>query len=564
MRRRADKDGSDILLIDTGDRVEGNGLYDGSEPKGEYYFDVLEKQQIDLICSGNHELYQANSSKNEFYKTVPAYKNNYIASNLDIYNPETNKLEPLAPRFRKLTTKNQGIRIIAFGFLFDFTGNANNTVVTPVETTIKQDWFQQAIRDRDVDLIVVFGHVAIRSKEYDAIFKEIRSVQWDTPIAILGGHSHIRDFKTYDKKAAAIESGRYFETVGFFSIDGLSTPKNKDRVSVAAPKFSRRYIDNNLFSLYHHTGLNNQTFPTEAGRNVSKAIHKARKTLKLDDRRGCAPQTFYVNRAPYPSNNSIFTWLEKEVLPTQLSKDARVAKEGKLALGLTNTGAMRFDIFKGPFTRDTEFLVSPFISGFNYLPDVPWSAASRVLPMLNNEGPVLDHMQRLGLGQWLLVPPEQISGRAGLSQPGEHADGAGRQAPLVAGSAADGQQRPLGAAGVQTGRDNGGPALSLTPGYTTSDDLGTDGDDTLHDKVAFFNVPNCIQASVGFVLGEPPEKVDLVYNQFMEPWVLTAMTYLGVKVGKEDVRPWLGGQSVTEIIRTWVEENWASKAKTCS
>jgi len=549
MQSRADKDGSDILLVDTGDRVEGNGLYDGSDPKGEYYFDVLEKQKIDLICSGNHELYQANASKNEFYKTVPAFKENYVASNLDIYNPETGKLEPLAPRFRKFATKNQGIRILAFGFLFDFTGNANNTVVTPVETTVKQDWFQQAIRDRDVDLIVVFGHVAIRSKEYDAIFKEIRSVQWDTPIAFLGGHTHIRDFKTYDKKAAALESGRYFETIGFMSIDGLSTPKDKDRISVAAPKFSRRYIDNNLFSLYHHTGLNNQTFSTEAGRNISKAIHKARNKLNLDQRRGCAPQAFYVNRAPYPSNASIFTWLENTVLPTQLSKDARIGA-GKLALAVTNTGAMRFDIFKGAFTRDTEFLVSPFVSGFNYVADVPWSAAARVLPLLNNEGPVLDDMQRAGFGQWLLVPPEQISGRAGLSPPPDAAP--------VAGAAA-GPQQLLGA----TGRDNGGPEISLTPGYTTTDDVGTDGDDTLHAHIAFYDVPNCIQAPVGFALGAPPETVDLVYNQFIEPWVLLAMKYLGVKVGEGDVRPWLGGQSLTEVIRIWVEENWAAKGKSC-
>ena len=552
MQSRADKDGSDILLIDTGDRVEGNGLYDGSDPKGEYYFDVLEKQKIDLICSGNHELYLANASNNEFYKTVPAFKENYVASNLDIYNPETGKLEPLAPRFRKFATKNQGIRILAFGFLFDFTGNANNTVVTPVETTVKQDWFQQAIRDRDVDLIVVFGHVAIRSKEYDAIFKEIRSEQWDTPIAFLGGHTHIRDFKTYDKKAAALESGRYFETIGFLSIEGLSTPKDKDRVSVASPKFSRRYIDNNLFSLHHHTDLNNRTFSTEAGRNISKAIHKARNKLKLDHRRGCAPQTFYVNRAPYPSNTSIFTWLEDAVLPTQLGKDARI-EAGKLALAVTNTGAMRFDILKGAFTRDTELLVSPFTSGFHYVADVPWSAASRVLPLLNNEGPVLADMQRAGFGAWLLAPPEQMSGRAGLAPVLPPVLPAG-----VAGAAA-GAQRPLRAAG----RDNGGPAISLTPGYTTTDDAGADGDDTLHARVAFYDVPNCIQAAVGFAAGEPPETVDLVYNEFVEPWVLLAMKYLGVEVGEGDVRPWLEGRSFTEVIRSWVEENWAAKGKAC-
>lgn len=535
-------------------------MYDGSEPKGEYYYDLLGKQHIDLLCSGNHELYQANTSENELTKTVPAFKDNYLASNLDIYNPETNQFEPLAPRFKKFTTKNQGIRILAFGFLFDFTGNANNTVVTPVEEAMKQDWFQNAIRDRDTDLILVFGHVGIRSKEYDTIFKAIRAVQWDTPIAFLGGHTHIRDFKTYDKKAAALESGRYLETIGFLSISGLSTSKKKGQVSVAAPKFSRRYIDNNLFSLRHHAGLEKGNFTTEAGKNVSMAIHKARKELELDNRRGCAPQNLYVNRAPYPSNTSIFTWLEQFVLPAQLSKAPRIAKGGGVALGMTNTGAMRFDIFEGPFTRDTEFLVSPFTSGFNYLPEVPWTAASRVLEMLNNEGPVLEDMQRLGFQRWMLVPPEQISGRAGL---GPRDPGGPPSLPE------DGEQKPIYAAQeplfdiAQKDRHNGGPAASLTPGYTTIDDLGEDGDDTLHSQIAFYDVPNCIQAPIGFDMNNPPEKVDLVYNEFVQPWVLLAMKYLGVKLDEKDVGVWLEGATFTDVIRIWVEENWDVKTEKC-
>ncbi|KAK5187816.1 hypothetical protein LTR16_009512, partial [Cryomyces antarcticus] len=154
MRDKADDDGSDLLVVDTGDRIEGNGLYDASDPKGRYTFDIIKEQEIDIICSGNHELYKSNSSEDEFRQTVPGFKGSYIASNLDIYYPDTDAFEPLAPRFKKFTTKNQGIRIIAFGFLYDFNGNANNTKVQPVEETVKEQWFQDAIRDRDVDLFL--------------------------------------------------------------------------------------------------------------------------------------------------------------------------------------------------------------------------------------------------------------------------------------------------------------------------------------------------------------------------------------------------------------------------
>lgn len=34
MREKADADGSDFLLVDTGDRVEGNAIYDSSKPRG--------------------------------------------------------------------------------------------------------------------------------------------------------------------------------------------------------------------------------------------------------------------------------------------------------------------------------------------------------------------------------------------------------------------------------------------------------------------------------------------------------------------------------------------------
>ncbi|KAE9978587.1 hypothetical protein EG328_001408 [Venturia inaequalis] len=537
LRQRADQEGVDLILVDTGDRVEGNGLYDGSDPKGRYTFDILKQQKIDLICSGNHELYKQNSSENEFYETVPSFKGNYLASNLDIYNPETGKREALAPRYKKFTTKNQGIRVLAFGFLFDFTGNANNTVVQPVGETIKEGWFQKAIRDKEVDLILVFGHVGLRMKEYETLYKAIRGQQWDTPIVLLGGHTHIRDFKEYDRKAVGLESGRYMETIGFMSVTGLSSEK-KDKVlpSAASLKFARRYMDNNLFSMHYHSGLNETTFPTEEGNNASTAIHAARSKLRLNKLRGCSPVDLFVNRAPYPHKQSIFTWLEQSVLPSELGKSSRVTKEGKKALVLTNTGAMRFDIFRGPFTRDTEYLVSPFTSGFNFVPDVPLNIASKVLAMLNSEGPILSTASMLhGLESWMLAPPEQI----GLQQ----TQSLSSVEETAFSTPSFGGQAPLRASG---GKDD------LLPGYTTTDDYGKDGDDTEHSPITFYRVPNCIQAPIGFELknvDDEKEVVDLVYNEFIQPWVLLALEYLGHKVSEKDTAPFVQ-KTMTDVLIT--------------
>ena len=551
MREKADNEGVDLLLIDTGDRIEGNGLYDASDPKGKYTREILKEQSIDIICSGNHELYQKKSSDNEYLHVVPDFKDNYLASNLDIFDPKTGDLVPLAPRYKKFATKNQGIRIIAFGFLFDFTGNYNNTIVQPVEKTIQEDWFQQAIRDREVDLFLVTGHVAIDSEEYKNIYKAIRSVQWDTPIQFFGGHSHIRDYKKYDSKAYALESGRYMETIGFQSISGLSTGQKVGTES--SPTYARRYIDSNLFSFHHHTSLNSTTFPTPHGRNISSMISAVRKDLKLDHQFGCAPIDLWTNRVPYPNNNSIFSWLEQLVLPDMVLDETRGDKPRII---IANTGAMRFDIFKGPFTTDTTYAVSPFASGFRYVKNVPFAIADRMLGILNNEGEILSEASP-ELKSWMLAPPEQMSIPADVivAPPDQ-------SSPIFQGI--DSPQRPL-------------PLIKdddhITPGYTTRDDAGTDGDDTIHSPLSFYRVPNCIEARIGL---EPPndiippspsppddpstppnpETVDLVYLEFIQPWILLASYFLGSEIKVTDTEPYMEGRDFTGMIAEWVEENW--------
>lgn len=527
MREKADEKGVDLLLIDTGDRIEGNGLYDASEPKGEYTLEIFKEQEIDVICSGNHELYKKNSSENEYTRTIPAFRNTYLASNIDIFDPETGERVPLAPRYRKFTTKNQGIRIIAFGFLYDFTGNYNNTIVQPVEQTIEETWFKETIRDREVDLFLVTGHVAVRSKEYAAIFKAIRDVQWDTPIQFFGGHTHIRDYTKYDSKSYALESGRYLETVGFMSIDGVGTGGKDKPLTLSSPKFERRYIDNNLFSFHHHTGLNITTFPTKHGNNVSRLIYDARKGLKLDSIFGYAPLDLWTNHVEYPSNQSIFTWLENEVIPDIITDKLRA---DKAKLILINTGAMRFDIFKGPFTRDTTFIVCPFTSGFRYIKNVPYKPASKLLSILNSEGQILEQAAP-ELQAWRLAPPEQIAIRKDviIDEPGYRRD--------------SGQAR-LGMS-------------SLTPGYTTKDDGGEDGDDTVHSPIFFYRVPNCVESNVDFPdSGVDPETVDLVFLEFIQPWVLIAMKFLGLEYEVADTKTFMEGQDFTTMIAQWVEQNW--------
>ncbi|KAK4145736.1 Metallo-dependent phosphatase-like protein [Dichotomopilus funicola] len=562
MREKADRDGVDLLLVDTGDRVEGNGLYDASSPKGEYYYDIYRQQDVDIICSGNHELYIASTADGEHRYTVPNFKENYIASNLDYIDPESGEKTPLAQRYRKFQTKNQKLDVVAFGFLFDFTGNANNTVVQPVRETVREPWFQTAIRE-ETDVFVVIGHVGVQMLEFKIIFRAIRKANPLTPILFFGGHVHIRDATTYDARSFAVASGRYFETIGWMSIDGelerkaLSTDTNFS--------FTRRYIDNNLLGLHYHTGLDANTFPTEHGRNVSAMITSARSALDLDYAFGCAPQTFWLSRAPYPGDDSIFTWLEKDVLPDIAVNPARADVP---RLVIFNTGAIRFDIFQGPFTRDATFIVSPFLSKMVYIPDVPYAVARKVIGLLNNAGKIVaESGSESGSGPSFprdprfMANPEQLVIHESVIHelPVSNAANGG---PLLD---TDFQQKPLGDDGAKPT----GQRPRLTEGYTTHDDIGRDGDDTVHQPVNFYVVPNCVQAEVGLPPavegkenqgGDFPEKVDLVFLDFITPLVLVALKFAGGGDYTEgDVKLYVEG-TFTELMAGWIEENWP---KTC-
>jgi hypothetical protein len=541
MRKKADEKGVDLLIIDTGDRVEGNGLYDGSDPKGKYTYDIFGQQTIDILCSGNHELYHEDTVALEHEVTVPHFKRSYIASNLDYIEPETGNQIPQAQRYIKFKTKNQGYTVVALGFLFDFDRNANNSVVVPVEETMKQEWFQTAIREKP-DLFVVIGHVGLRMKEFEQVFKAIRGQNWFTPIAFLGGHAHVRDARKFDDKAVAIASGRYFETIGWMSINGIKKKSSKNNAAsteAATVTFKRRYIDNNILGLQYHAGIDEKDFLTDHGRNVSQMIAEARKTLDLDHKIGCAPRDFWMSRAQYPSNASIFTWLEKKVLPDSIANSERADKP---RLVILNTGAIRFDIFKGAFTKDSTYLISPFTSKFNYIPDIPYDVAKKVLQLLNSGGQVF----QAGLNPKYLAIPEQMAPSPYLWKTPEPVRAA---APKFFDA---GGQQPLV---KDDGDDDDKP--ELVDGYTTIDDLGDDGDDAVHSPIKFYAVPNCIQAQVGFPseTENDPEKVDLVFIDYVQPWIIPALRFSGGDYNTDDIKAYLD-KTLTDVIAGWVGEHW--------
>src|SRR5699024_7448551 len=102
----------------------------------------------------------------------------------------------------------------------------------------------------------------------------------------------------------------------------------------------------------------------------------------------------------------------------------------------------------------------------------------------------------------------------------------------------------------------------IVPGYTTTDDLGADGDDTIHSMITFYQVPNCIGALSLNTGSSIAEIVDLVYIDFIEPYVALAVKYTGLDIDVPDESDvYMPSITLTDLIISWVRTNWGCAAK---
>lgn len=263
---------------------------------------------------------------------------------------------------------------------------------------IQQQWFNDALNTKDpIDLFVLIGHNPVRQNDYantlQPVFEAIRKVHANTPVSIFGGHSHIRDFAVYDENSVALESGRYCETLGWVSLSGFDSSNSgfkgiKNPHGVPNPsrtakegsnsvfKWSRRYLDWNRNTFIYHSRQKNETFDYHSGERVTGDITQLRDELKLGEVYGCAPQSWCMDCAPFTDERNIFQGVIKPAVSAIVVNKTR---EDKARIILGNTGSVRFDVYKGPFTYDDNFIVSPFRDVFRYVKDVPYDKAKKLI-----------------------------------------------------------------------------------------------------------------------------------------------------------------------------------------
>ncbi|TVY17093.1 Secreted protein [Lachnellula arida] len=554
MQHMAGNLGVDLLLVDTGDLHDGNGLSDAALPNGLLSNPIFEQIEYDVLTIGNHELYLTDIAYETYQNFSKVWGDKYVTSNVQIYNPATSQFEYIGSKYRYFTTPH-GLRIMTFGVLFDFTGNSNVSKVIKAADLVKQQWFLDAVNFCEpVDLFLLIGHNPIHGSgsTFGLIHDTIRNLRPNTPIQAFGGHTHIRDFTVYDDKSTGLESGRYCETLGWLSMSGINSstfngnikprgvpnPTRKaTNTSTSGLVYSRRYLDwNRLTFEYHATNSQDSTFDYHSGLRVSGDITDVRKKLNLTSLYGCAPATYCQSCQPFESSGNIFS-LVSTALGATVINSSRSSIPRYIIL---NTGSIRFDLVKGPFTYDDSFIVSPFTDAFQYIANVPYDMAHRVLASLN--GATLPDKRNSAGSTWGSMP--LVVERDSCIDP---------TVGLISGTT--GELKTRGISRRQT----------VGPGYTTTDAFGTDGDDTIHSKIASYAQPNYVQGNASFpVDGTTPAAVDVIFLDYFASTVITVLNAMGANYTTADLSYYLDPSFTTQsYLPEYAKSNWQANVPNC-
>ena len=320
----ARKQGRDVFLLNSGDLLEGTGLSDSTPVHGEAVTPIVEQMPYDAIVVGNHELgHDATVLHLQDSGFLKHWGGRYLTSNVfwaEGSGPRAG--EPLGSRHTVLTGPNTGVRLLVFGFLFDFDRASPLVEVRKVDECLQGTWMDEAYAAESPDAVVVLAHMDLADALVYKILDKLRKIDAHIPVAVMAGHTHYRGFLQLDQNAASLESGKYLDTVSWLSFD---TPARAPhllaplpyRPSPAATVFRHEFITASVASLAAACGRTAADFPTAAGAALKAEIALARAALSLDRVVGCAPRTYSV-QADVGQEDSLWGLFMGEVVPNAL------------------------------------------------------------------------------------------------------------------------------------------------------------------------------------------------------------------------------------------------------
>ncbi|WFD45286.1 hypothetical protein MPSI1_003968 [Malassezia psittaci] len=531
LRRLASERGVDLLFVDTGDLHDGNGLSDAfptvpsSSPNFAYAVNGHVSDQVfaladyDILTIGNHELYNFSVAKDVYEDFVPRWHGRYLTSNVNISLSDSPgsipRSRPIGQLYTRFQTPHQNLTIQSYGILFDFRLAAQGISVQSPEEMVHEPWFQASLNQTHIDAFVIAGHMPVTGhKGWEAVHSAIRAKWPTTPILMLAGHTHVRDCRMLDRSSMVLESGRYLETIGFMSISNVRD---------ASPTLFRRYIDANPRNYAFHANLTSvKQLSTARGRYVRAVMDAVALAWDLPHLYGIVPQDYFLDRYPAHANHSLLALLTRQILP-EVVRPAHPRHTSHPTLLLINSGSQRFDVLAGPFTKNDQYITSPFRDNFLFISNVPWRVAKTLVHGLNkrgathNEQPAqhaaqgaVDSIFHRYLGrQWLSYWTNRFQSQDTSTSQSAQATTSGRPE----------QARRLEEFLAQLeARDSQHTLLrnEASLGYVTIDDCPGIGDDTQHTPISYSPMqPDYVAANPDPEPEQDETLVDVVFVDFI-------------------------------------------------
>ena len=99
--------------------------------------------------------------------------------------------------------------------IFNFTQNADNTIVIDVSTSLTQKWFIDAMNEPNIDIIIATCHIDPQTPpELEELYMEVRKYHPIIPFILFSGHRHVLYYEKFNFNSFTLESGKYFEVLG--------------------------------------------------------------------------------------------------------------------------------------------------------------------------------------------------------------------------------------------------------------------------------------------------------------------------------------------------------------
>ena len=362
--------GKDLWIVNTGDVVDGTGISNLTPVNGANLLPLLQALPFDAVTIGNHELYKsstvANLASSGF---IDHWAGNYVTSN--VLSADATALaagksvgDTLGAPYVVLQGEfNRSILVL--GFLYNMDDHCDNVEVVHVEESVTQPWFAEAMAAAaNVDAVIALSHMDLVASEVAAIRAAVHAAPGcaGKPLTFMAGHSHYRRFNVYDDRTAAIESGNYFNTVGWLAYD-IPPPGSKS----SPLDYDWRMIDANKATMASTVGVPQADFMTPAGNSLRDEILSTRRAMGLDDVLGCNPGVTMAPGGDMTDPTSVWGFVMSRVVPDIVFDPPNNPDMWEVE----STGGLRAPLYYGGFTTDDLFALSPFGNRYFAIDGVP-------------------------------------------------------------------------------------------------------------------------------------------------------------------------------------------------